>query len=125
MGDLRRTTTEPGRDERFPVPLRGVAVDTETRCTHWDTAVDVVALRFACCEFYYPCYQCHESTADHGTVQWPRERFDEPAVFCGVCFETFTPRAYLDSADSCPECGASFNPGCRDHLDLYFETVGE
>jgi len=125
MGDLRRTTPERGLDERFRVPLRGVAVDTETRCSHWDTAVDVIALRFACCETYYPCYQCHEATTDHGTVQWPRGRFDEPAVLCGVCRETLRAREYLGCEDRCPECGASFNPGCRDHHHRYFEPVNE
>lgn len=125
MGDLRNTTFEPGQDSRFPVPLRGVAVDTETRCAHWDTAVDVVALRFACCEVYYPCYECHEATTDHEPVQWPKDRFGEQAVLCGVCLETLSARAYLESDDSCPKCGASFNPGCREHRHLYFETNDE
>ncbi len=122
---MPRQTTRSGTDDRFPVPLRGVAVDSETRCAHWDSPVDVVALRFGCCETYYPCFECHAAVSDHDPVVWPRPRFDEPAVLCGVCRETLTAQAYLDSDDSCPHCGAEFNPGCRRHRHLYFEITQE
>ena len=118
----RETTTEPGTDARFEVPLRGIDVDPETRCAHWDDSVDVVALRFGCCEAYYPCDACHDAAADHEAVPWPRDWFDEPAVLCGACQTTLTAREYLDDADdACPACGAEFNPGCRKHRDRYFE----
>ncbi|RLM56511.1 hypothetical protein DVK02_08370 [Halobellus sp. Atlit-31R] len=120
-GRARRTTVSPAADERFAVSLRGVAVDSETRCTHWDSAVDVVALRFGCCETFSPCHACHAETADHEPEPWPRARLDEPAVLCGVCGTTLSARAYLDGDDACPECGAAFNPGCRRHRDRYFE----
>ncbi|PAU83158.1 hypothetical protein CK500_10140 [Halorubrum salipaludis] len=94
--DDRRTTTAPATDDRFAVPLRGVAVDPETRCAHWDSAVDVVALRFGCCETYYPCDACHDAATDHEAEPWPRDRFDEPAVLCGACGATLTAREYLD-----------------------------
>nr|WP_321168892.1 CHY zinc finger protein [Halorubrum sp. CBA1125] len=96
-------------------------MDPETRCAHWDAPVDVVALRFGCCESYAPCFACHLAVADHEPDPWPRDRFDEPAVLCGVCGETLTARAYLDGDDACPHCGAAFNPGCRAHRDRYFE----
>ncbi|MFW5900536.1 MAG: CHY zinc finger protein [Halodesulfurarchaeum sp.] len=118
----REATTAPHTDPRFDVPLRGVAVDPEARCAHWDDPVDVVALRFGCCETYYPCDACHDAAADHEAVPWPRERFDEPAALCGVCETTLTARAYLDGNDACPACGAAFNPGCRKHRDRYFEV---
>jgi len=117
----RRTTTAPATDDRFAVPLRGVAVDTETRCRHWDDSVDVVALQFACCETYYPCFECHAETADHDPERWPRDRFDDPAVLCGRCRTELTVEAYLDCGDCCPACDAAFNPGCRAHRHLYFE----
>ncbi|WP_311170685.1 CHY zinc finger protein [Halobellus ordinarius] len=120
-GGSRRTTCFPEFDDRFPVPLRGVAVDPETRCSHWDDDVDVVALRFGCCETFSPCDACHTETADHDPEPWPRDRFDEPAVLCGVCGSTLTAGRYLDGDDACPECGAAFNPGCRRHRDRYFE----
>ncbi|MFC7059377.1 CHY zinc finger protein [Halovenus salina] len=119
---MTQTTTAPETDDRFGVPVRGIAVDDETRCRHWDDVVDVVALRFACCGTYYPCYECHAAATDHEPERWPRDRFDESAVLCGLCREELTVDAYLDCGDSCPACGASFNPGCREHHHLYFET---
>ncbi|MFB6140847.1 MAG: CHY zinc finger protein [Halosimplex sp.] len=120
----RRTTDAPATDDRFAVPLRGVAVDAETRCAHYDSAVDLVALRFACCDCFYPCYRCHEAVTDHEPERIPRESFDEPAVLCGACGATHSVREYLDCEDACPACGAGFNPGCRRHRDRYF-AVGE
>ncbi|TKX85065.1 hypothetical protein EXE43_15570 [Halorubrum sp. SS5] len=117
----RETTTAPDTDARFAVPLRGIDVDPETRCAHWDDPVDVIALRFGCCETYYPCDACHDAAADHAAVPWPRDRFDEPAVLCGACGTTLTAREYLDADDACPSCDADFNPGCRKHRDRYFE----
>jgi len=116
----RRTVVAPNVDDRFDVPLRGVDVDAETRCAHYDTELDVVALRFPCCGVYYPCFRCHEAVTDHEPARVPRERFDEPTVLCGVCDTTLSAAAYLDCDDTCPACGASFNPGCRHHRDRYF-----
>ena len=134
-GSDRRTTFAPALDDRFAVPLRGVAVNPETRCAHWDSERDVVALRFGCCETFSPCYACHAETADHDPEPWPRARFDDPAVLCGACGTTLSARAYLDGEgqrlsgnrtqsgdDTCPACGAAFNPGCRRHQDRYFES---
>ncbi|WP_436929335.1 CHY zinc finger protein [Halosimplex halobium] len=118
--DERRTTEPPGTDDRFPVPLRGVAVDPETRCAHYDAAVDVIALRFPCCDCYYPCFRCHEAVTDHDAERVPREAFDHPAVLCGACGERLSVREYLDCGDACPACAAAFNPGCRRHRDRYF-----
>ena len=119
----RETTTAPDTDPRVEAPLRGIDVDPETRCAHWDDPVDVVALRFGCCETYYPCDACHDAATDHEAVPWPRDRFDEPAVLCGACGTTLTAREYLAADDdACPACGAAFNPGCRTHRDRYFEV---
>jgi uncharacterized CHY-type Zn-finger protein len=121
----RRTTRAPALDGRFPVPLRGIGVDAETRCAHYAGPADRVALRFGCCEVYYPCHRCHEAAAGHPPEPWPRARFDEPAVLCGACRTVLTARAYLDSGHTCPACGAAFNPGCAAHRDLYFEREGD
>ena len=115
-------------DPRFPVPLRGTGVDPHTRCTHYHTSRDVIALRCGCCETYYPCHLCHEETAGAPFAPWPRERFEEPAVLCGVCLHTLSARAYTTSPDACAHCGTAFNPGCRAHHALYFglaEASGE
>ena len=109
-------------DDRFDVVLCGLDVDAETRCRHWDDDVDVIAVKFPCCGVYYPCFECHEAVTDHEARRWPRERFDEPAVLCGVCGTELSVEAYLDCEDTCPSCGAAFNPGCRTHHGLYFES---
>lgn len=123
-GPPRRTTLPPDADDRFSVPLRGVAVDAETRCDHYDSDRDVVAIRFACCDCYYPCFRCHEAVTDHEPERIPPDRFDRPAVLCGSCGAALSVDAYLDCDDGCPECGAGFNPGCRRHRNRYF-AVGE
>ncbi|NHN61179.1 MULTISPECIES: CHY zinc finger protein [Halorussus] len=99
--------------------VRGVDVDSETRCAHYDTDRDVVALRFACCEAYYPCFRCHEATADHEAERLPMES-SASAVLCGVCGAELTAREFVDGAHECPDCGAAFNPGCADHYEQYF-----
>ena len=119
----RRTTRPPHLDGRFAVPLRGVAVDAETRCAHYDGPTDVVALRCACCETYHPCHRCHADVTGRKPTPWPLDRFSEPAVLCGVCRTALTARAYLDAGHVCPACGAAFNPGCTAHRDLYFEST--
>ena len=101
-------------------PVVGVDVDAETRCAHYHTDRDVIAIRFPCCETFYPCFRCHEACVDHDAERWPRDWFDEPAVLCGVCGFELTVRGYLDGDYQCPDCGAAFNPGCRRHADRYF-----
>lgn len=103
-------------------PVRGVDVGPETRCGHYRTERDVVAFKFDCCERYYPCYRCHAETTDHEALPWPRERFDEPSVLCGVCETELTVPEYLAADYRCPSCAVAFNPGCSAHADRYFEA---
>lgn len=105
--------------------VRGVEVDGRTRCAHYATDRDVVAIRLACCDAFYPCFRCHEAVADHSAERLPADRFDEPAVLCGACGETLAASTYLDldaAEPACPACDAGFNPGCADHHDRYFEV---
>ena len=115
-----RTTRAPALDDRFPVPLRGVQVGPATRCAHYDGPRDVIAIRFACCDTYYPCFRCHRAVADHDPARWPEVRRDEAAVLCGACGTTMSADRYLASDHICPHCGAAFNPGCAAHHDRYF-----
>lgn len=98
----------------------GPTVDAQTRCIHYRTALDVIAIRFACCGEYYPCHRCHEETADHASRPWPAGSSSERAILCGVCWSELTLGEYAD-AERCPRCGAGFNPGCARHHPLYFE----
>lgn len=100
----------------------GPVVDDETRCVHYRTELDVIAIRFACCGEYYPCHLCHAESAGHPAEQWPVAERDRHAVLCGVCRGELSIAEYL-SVDSCPACDAVFNPGCRLHTHYYFETV--
>jgi len=115
-----RTTVAPAVDDRFAVPLRGVGVDAVTRCAHYDGARDRIAIRFPCCDAYYPCFRCHDDAAGHPAERWPRDRFGEAAVLCGGCGARLSVRRYLDADDACPDCGLGFNPGCAAHRDRYF-----
>lgn len=102
--------------------IRGRPVDEQTRCVHYRTPLDVIAIKFRCCREYYPCHLCHEETAGHPAEQWPVEEYDAAAVLCGVCRTELTVREYL-AVEDCPRCGAEFNPGCRLHTELYFEPA--
>ena len=104
------------------VSVRGAGVDSQTRCRHYSTARDVVAIQFECCRTFYCCHECHDASADHPTRVWSREAFDEPAVLCGVCGTRIAIADYLADGSACPSCDAAFNPGCRAHRHLYFET---
>lgn len=97
----------------------GKTVDEHTRCEHYATELDVIAIRFACCDLYYPCHLCHSECADHPAEQWPRDKWDQPAILCGMCWTQLTIETYRNT-DSCPECAALFNPRCAAHLDYYF-----
>ena len=101
------------------IAVRGATVDQQTRCVHYASPLDVVAIRFACCGEYYPCYRCHEEAAGHPIKVWPASAFDTRAVLCGVCRRELTIAEYL-ATDACPHCGARFNPGCHAHAHHYF-----
>ena len=92
----------------------GPTVDDHTRCVHYATELDIIAIRFACCDRYYPCHLCHSETADHPAQQWPRERWDQPAILCGNCWTELTISAYK-AVDACSECGAASSPRCEAH----------
>lgn len=97
----------------------GRPIDAQTRCVHYATDSDVVAIEFACCGEFYPCHLCHEETAGHPAEQWPADQRDEHAILCGVCQRTLSIDSYF-SVDACPHCGAEFNEGCKLHRHLYF-----
>jgi uncharacterized CHY-type Zn-finger protein len=110
--------------ERSRPPVRGLDLDSETRCAHWHSPLDVIAIRMRCCGIYYACKDCHEALAGHAIVVWPRDEWDRPAVLCGVCGMEMTIRQYLGCDNRCPGCGAAFNPGCSSHRHFYFEGEG-
>lgn len=98
----------------------GQLVDDQTRCEHYHTEKDIIAIKFKCCDKYYPCYECHDALEDHPITVWPKEEFNEQAILCGVCKKEHTINEYL-STDKCLMCQSPFNERCANHYHLYFD----
>lgn len=99
----------------------GVRIDDETRCAHYHSTFDRIAIQFYCCRRFYACFDCHKHMCDHSHQVWPQNKFDYHAVLCGSCGKKMSIHEYLHSDFLCPHCHVSFNPGCRFHYPLYFE----
>jgi uncharacterized CHY-type Zn-finger protein len=102
--------------------VQGIDLDPDTRCLHYRGPADIIAIRMKCCDTYYACIDCHTALAGHPAAVWPRSQWNRKAVVCGVCATELSVTEYLESGNICPHCGAAFNPGCRNHYHLYFET---
>ena len=98
----------------------GIDLDAQTRCLHYRTELDIIAIKMKCCGVYYACKDCHEALTGHPVEVWPREEWDQAAVLCGACGYEMTIDEYMASDYRCPHCGAAFNPGCRKHYGFYF-----
>jgi len=101
--------------------IKGKPVDDQTRCEHYHSQLDIIAIKFKCCGEYYPCYECHSETAGHPSQVWPKHERNEKAILCGVCGAELSVQEYFDSSNSCPRCHSPFNPNCSRHYHLYFE----
>ena len=104
------------------IEVKGKIFDNETRCEHYRSPLDVIAIKFKCCREYYPCYECHKETANHKAQVWKKQDQDTKAILCGVCKNELTIQEYLYSNSHCPYCNAAFNPKCTTHHHLYFEV---
>lgn len=102
------------------IEVKGKPVDDQTRCTHYHSALDIIAIKFKCCNTYYPCFYCHEGIAGHAAELWSRNEFDTKAILCGVCRQEMTINEYQQCNYQCPHCSSSFNPKCANHNHLYF-----
>ncbi len=98
-------------------------VDDETRCVHYHSPLDVIAIKMKCCNEYYPCIHCHTETTNHTAAVWKQDEFDTKAILCGVCKNELTITEYLKSDSECPFCKTAFNPRCSNHYHFYFETA--
>jgi uncharacterized CHY-type Zn-finger protein len=103
--------------------VKGVGLDPQTRCSHWRSPLDIIAIKMRCCDTYFACRACHDELADHQVVVWPAAEWDQPAVLCGACGVELSVHDYLGCHSRCPACAAPFNPGCRTHHHLYFEAA--
>src|SRR5580658_333870 len=105
--------------------VHGLLLDEQTRCVHYHTALDIVAIQFRCCHRYYACHRCHAESEPHAVVRWGMADLGQPAVLCGACKSTLTIEDYLSGDFACLSCGSGFNPGCAMHYDLYFNLRRE
>jgi uncharacterized CHY-type Zn-finger protein len=105
------------------VKIHGALVDEHTRCIHYRTALDIVAINFKCCDRYYACHLCHAESESHHASRWEMTDLRQPAVICGNCRDVLEIGQYLSCDFACPTCGSQFNPGCASHYDLYFNLA--
>lgn len=103
------------------IAIKGKIIDSNTRCVHYNSEFDIIAIKFKCCNIYYPCYKCHEEEADHGIQKWKKHEDASKAVFCGNCHNEITIEQYINSNNKCPFCKSSFNPTCKEHYHFYFD----
>jgi len=113
------------RSSSHPMPpttpdIRGLNLDPQTRCLHYHSPLDIIAIKMKCCGLYYACKDCHDALAGHPIELWPQSEWHEPAILCGSCRAELTISAYLESNSRCPRCHSPFNPACRNHHHFYF-----
>jgi len=101
--------------------VKGKIIDNHTRCIHYHSELDIIAIKMKCCNEYYACFFCHEEAATHQPAVWKKTEFDNKAILCGNCKMELTIHQYFESGYQCPGCGSKFNPKCKNHNHLYFE----
>ena len=102
------------------VKVYGQLVDQQTRCVHYHSELDVVALKCFECQKYYPCFQCHNEAENHQFAPYPENLTEDKVVLCGVCQHELRIAEYKHQP-ACPYCQHPFNPKCAAHYDLYFK----
>jgi uncharacterized CHY-type Zn-finger protein len=104
---------------RVAPPVKGKWIDEYTRCVHYHSVLDVIAIKFKCCGEYYPCYDCHQEAVSHAHAVWEKHEFTT-AILCGICKHEMTIHEYAACHHRCPFCQVPFNPNCDTHSHLYF-----
>jgi uncharacterized CHY-type Zn-finger protein len=112
------TTTE---QSQIQPQAHGISITPLTQCQHWNSPLDIIAIRHACCGKFYACISCHDALENHTSSVWPLFQRDERAVLCGKCKHVLRIDEYLSCGSVCTSCGSGFNPGCKGHWGMYFE----
>jgi uncharacterized CHY-type Zn-finger protein len=116
--------TMPPSPPQNAIQVHGLSVSPTTQCAHWNSDLDIIAIKHACCSKFYACITCHNELESHEPAVWPISKREERAVLCGKCKYVLTVDEYLHSGSCCTSCGAGFNPGCKGHWGMYFEIMG-
>lgn len=103
--------------------IHGLHLDSHTRCLHYHSPLDIIAIKMKCCGLFYACKDCHDALANHAIEPWPASEFHEPAILCGACRSILSISSYLQCNSRCPACQAPFNPACRNHYHFYFAAT--
>jgi uncharacterized CHY-type Zn-finger protein len=101
--------------------IYGLQIHASTRCLHYHRDLDIIAIKFKCCQHYYACYLCHLALSDHPVERWQPQDLHKKLILCGFCGIEFTLEQYLTSQHQCSNCQSHFNPRCKLHWNLYFE----
>ena len=101
--------------------VKGLLTDDHTRCEHYHSPLDIIAVKFKCCLAYYACIYCHEKIATHPAQVWANDERNTKAVLCGNCRQEMSIDEYFGCNYECPRCKSAFNPKCGNHNHFYFE----
>ena len=94
----------------------GKLTDSQGRCSHYHSPLDIIANRCGKCKKLYACYKCHDEAEDHSFEAVNTD--EKNSVMCGVCGKYFSYKEY-SSLCACPVCASSFNPRCSLHKSIY------
>ncbi|MFD0845206.1 CHY zinc finger protein [Streptococcus saliviloxodontae] len=101
--------------------IYGLDLDRESRCRHYHSQLDIVALKCFLCQRYYACYKCHNACQNHSFAPYPLSRREDLVVICGVCHKEMTIADYKE-VSACVACQSPFNPRCHLHEAIYFKS---
>jgi uncharacterized CHY-type Zn-finger protein len=107
----------------FGHEIFGAGLNASAGCAHYHSELDIVAIKFACCEHYYACCICHQELAAHPIKRWPVDAFHTKAILCRRCGVEHTIEEYLHSKMRCMNCSSPFNPNCKLHWNIYFDWL--
>ncbi len=103
--------------------VHGLNLDPQSRCLHYHSPLDIIAIKMKCCGLFYACKDCHDALANHPLAPWPHSEQHEAAILCGACRSILSISAYLACNSICPACHAPFNPRCSNHHHFYFAAT--
>lgn len=84
------------------VEAQGFLVDKQTRCIHYHSKLDIIALQCYDCKKYYACYWCHDSLENHIFEPYPLSLIQDKPILCGVCLKLLTYKQYKESLSVAP-----------------------